>query len=720
MSGERSGGHARPLTHRQQKRAKKRQTQRERPSMSTQASAAPLAETRAHEAVKTPPAMVEKRGDTIVTAVATKDTHDGDGALKEPEKPEIAAQALAETETAVAMEARLESDEIVTTAAQATRRRKPRPIVTETSMMPEGAPGSDSESEIVAADMTEGSVQTLSTTSRKYPTLARMVAIAARNDQVAEGEEGATATEDTPENSGSTAEDDAEMAAQAAQAEAVPVSVSGLPSILVEAVPIAEAEPPADISAPQEQPATSPTPPASPALADAAATPAPGMPAAPRQPVTTKQLSAIQISRALAVLSSEERALASDSLLRAYTPSRPRPLPEVNLIMPVAGVHATLAAVAALCGAVLLIQGQTMALWGLLLAAIAGIGGWGAYAFSQRERRQSAAGALLLFSELGMLIWAIALIGPEAALLALASAVVLLGLRMTERAAVIASVVLILIVYIAALGLGLQGVFHSMLTAGALTLLNAALTAVGLGLLLILAMNLQMGRSRAESASRARQLELRHVRMRAGRFRQEVEDDVDQLERRLTEALHGRGVEPLEVDGVLGPLAEDVSAVAERLATLQSDREDRVRLEGAVRSVTRAFERAWLGLPWTWPEPSGTVLDDLVAFLRAPRPQDMPASWSEDTPALVPIPSATPPHMPCVPPTSIPLPQMRMNGTTAGTVTPQPRLHPKLRVVPPPNGEPSTPHAGESAGVPTPKPLPWDEWIEWSTWDDDE
>nr|MBF6591742.1 hypothetical protein [Ktedonobacterales bacterium] len=44
------------------------------------------------------------------------------------------------------------------------------------------------------------------------------------------------------------------------------------------------------------------------------------------------------------------------------------------------------------------------------------------------------------------------------------------------------------------------------------------------------------------------------------------------------------------------------------------------------------------GLPWTWPESSGTLLDDLVALLRAPRPEDAPATWPDDAPTLISVP----------------------------------------------------------------------------------
>src|SRR5205823_283426 len=53
-----------------------------------------------------------------------------------------------------------------------------------------------------------------------------------------------------------------------------------------------------------------------------------------------------------------------------------------------------------------------------------------------------------------------------------------------------------------------------------------------------------------------------------------------------------------------------------RLATLLRDREDRVRLEGAIRRTARALENLEQGRASSWPESSGTALDPLVSRLR--------------------------------------------------------------------------------------------------------
>jgi hypothetical protein len=186
---------------------------------------------------------------------------------------------------------------------------------------------------------------------------------------------------------------------------------------------------------------------------------------------------------------------------------------------------------------------------------------------------------------------------------------------------------------------------------------------------------------------------------------------------------------------MLSPLVERVIAVADRLEILQRDREDRVRLEGAVRQVSRALERGWLGLPWSWPDSSGTLLDELVALLRAPNPRQMPL-WREETPPLVPIPTLntglTPRPWEAID-TSAVNPYVRHDsraGLPALTNRPSfPDYSDHHAIAAFGNsgvGWPAPISGDNFAQQPTPEPqpayaranpLPWDEWDTWGTWD---
>lgn len=401
-------------------------------------------------------------------------------------------------------------------------------------------------------------------------------------------------------------------------------------------------------------------------------------------------------------------------------------LPEPDFIVHAAAVQAGLAAAAALAGAGFLLANVGYTLWPFSLAGILGAGGWLGYAVSGRSRRLAA--MLLLFAQLGALAWLLALIGARAALLALVPALALLALSWLGRGAAYAAAIFALALYALAALLQLTGAFSApvALSNGGYALLDVGFVAVGLLGMLMLASRMHSGRLRAEMAARARRHEVRTLRVRLTHQRQQVEDDAARLDDALARALAGKGTtQPVETDGLLNPLAETANTAAERLATLQRDREDRLRLEGAVHMVTRAVERAWLGLPWSWPEWSGTVLDELVALLRTPRPQETHASWSDETPTLTAIPTVERAA------------ERGMTGMTGMTPRPWERPTPvsapmsavrPLRAVPPlspvsppalnGNGHPSDPHlASLATGTDAPSALlPWRDWDTWREW----
>jgi hypothetical protein len=360
---------------------------------------------------------------------------------------------------------------------------------------------------------------------------------------------------------------------------------------------------------------------------------------------------------------------------------RPRPLPEPDVLVTVAGVHAALATAGALVGAALLVASQPSALWALAFTAIVGLGGWVGYALAQGKRTHTAV-RVLLISQVAALAWLLALVGPRPSVLALAPIPALLALRLRGRGAATLATLAPLALYIVASPLVLTGVLLPALVASPAAYTVLDIFFVGVGLLTTLAgiAGLHARQARAEAAARARLYELRVQRTRSAELRQQIEEDADSLARSLLEALRGQGIQPLQARGTLSPLAESVMAVAERMQTLQQDREDRLRIEAALRAITREVERAWLGLPWVWPQPSGTALDELVALLRAPRPADSQAPWTSETPTLVPIPTLD--------------------------TEPVPRILPR-RI-----SSPDLSHSRVHMGA-----LPWSEWDEWRGWD---
>ncbi|MGO8949197.1 MAG: hypothetical protein ACLQUY_16430 [Ktedonobacterales bacterium] len=390
----------------------------------------------------------------------------------------------------------------------------------------------------------------------------------------------------------------------------------------------------------------------------------------------------------------------TDPLLREYSLPRPQPLPKVDLVFPVAVVQAGIAAVSALVTAVLLLYGSTTALWLVGLTMIAGLGSWLAYVMAYGSTLdRKGAGAVLLCSQLGMLAWSMALLGPHVSLLMLAPVLLLLSLRMTSRLIAVTGILVVLATYLLFEILWLHQVFRPVLQLNDawLTALNSLLAIVGTLLLLGAALDLHTSYGRAEHLARARLQELRQVRTRAAQLRQWTEDEAARLQELLMAALYGHRDLSSMLEGPLSPLNATIELCGERLAILQRGREEQLRLEAALRSLTRAMERAWLGLPWTWPAPSGTLLDQLVALLRTPTPRDVHPEAVPETSPLVPIPSLDPSLTP--PPWEAP------------------RQHPRVREH---LSDSAWSVAQDASGSPTghASPLPWLEWDEWRNWED--
>ena len=380
--------------------------------------------------------------------------------------------------------------------------------------------------------------------------------------------------------------------------------------------------------------------------------------------------------------------------------------------MPVAVAHAGVAAAAALTGAAMLVLNASGALWPLTLTVITGAGGGLAYALDQRRDGRRWDVAALLASQIGVMVWLLTLLGPRAALLTVVPALALLALRMVGRGAALAVVVGAFALYLAYAMLALGGVVAPVVTldAGGGMLADGLAAAAGLGATLFGLLHLASDRARMDMAAQARLYESRVLRARLAQLTQQVEDDGERLDAALGRALQGSGISAIAADGMLSPLAETVGAAADRLQTLQRDREDRLRLEGAVRAVTRAVERAWLGLPWAWPEWSGTPMDELVALLRTPRPsesREAAEAWSEETPTLLQLPALN--RVPAPIPWGRETAPVYPYGARAANGWSQPLAQPYE-----PFGTTSTPPARTGAQI---TPLPWNEWNQWPGWE---
>jgi hypothetical protein len=319
---------------------------------------------------------------------------------------------------------------------------------------------------------------------------------------------------------------------------------------------------------------------------------------------------------------------------------------DASLMKRVAMGHAVAGFVAAVTASALVLAGNTLGIWLLGFTALAVPGAVLAYTLLSGKRVIRAGGLLLVITQIAALAWACALVGPRGALLVMAPAGVWLALRFGGRIAAALYALGNVGAYLTFLVLVATGVYYPLVSLDTLgqSLVDGTIATLGVGLLVIALLATAGERERTEAASRARLYELRLLRAELARAREDTEHDAAALHETLTRALRGRGIDPVTARGALSPVAEGINAVAERLATLQKDREDRLRLEGALRSLIRSIERGWLGLTSSWPQASGTMLDELVAVLRARRAQEVRVqqaerAWTEEIPTFLTLPT---------------------------------------------------------------------------------
>jgi hypothetical protein len=375
------------------------------------------------------------------------------------------------------------------------------------------------------------------------------------------------------------------------------------------------------------------------------------------RPTTTTQRASV-ITRPVAALYSNRRPKAPRPpglLWQSYLPdfpwpsrrasgSGPQALPSANFLVPSAVFQIFVMALMGLIGVLVALNNGVMATWALAGAIIAGAGAALAYAASEVASWQRFAPYVLVISQLGLLTWAMLVLGPRPSLLALVPALIEAALLMSGT--LLASVLLLgtLLIYalFAGLSIGIGLAPVNPLDPTAAAVLDVVFVVVGLLAALWLLLTIQGGRERAQATARARRHEADVLRNLVTQFRQETQDETGKLESALIQALKGHDVGPIPSEGMYRLLAETIMDTASRLEVLQRDREERLRLEGSLRVVIRAVERQWLGIQPEWPGHTGTAIDELVALLRTPRLELTYQHETESpsiTPRLIPIPT---------------------------------------------------------------------------------
>lgn len=216
---------------------------------------------------------------------------------------------------------------------------------------------------------------------------------------------------------------------------------------------------------------------------------------------------------------------------------------------------------------------------------------------------------------------AIRLLGAHLELGALLPGALLITALLADQVLALAAGILVLMGYASAVALNQTGILRPTFTLdpqGAVWL-DLILAVAGVAVLLV-AIKLAMEQLRAAGANEAAAAyTVRVLERRAQAKRVALDADAIVLQAELAKTL--RGGEPRKVSTCadLAPLATMINAINERVPGLLRDREERLRLEKALRDLTAALETAWAGYEWTWPAPTGTAVDRLVTILRPQR-----------------------------------------------------------------------------------------------------
>lgn len=224
------------------------------------------------------------------------------------------------------------------------------------------------------------------------------------------------------------------------------------------------------------------------------------------------------------------------------------------------------------------------------------------------------AALLLLLVDLILAGLGLAILGPHLTAFALLPGALLVAALLADAFTAVAGALLAFALYAGALLVARPPLATP--TGAALLWLNLALAFVGLSLLCgALVLTSRYLRAAVLEAAAATQ-RVAALERRAQTKRIAIDADAIVLQEQLARALRGQTAQPVTTCADLAPLANMINAATKRLPGLQRDREERIRLETAVRDLSAALETAWAGFTITWPAPSGTSVDRLITMLR--------------------------------------------------------------------------------------------------------
>ena len=229
------------------------------------------------------------------------------------------------------------------------------------------------------------------------------------------------------------------------------------------------------------------------------------------------------------------------------------------------------------------------------------------------------AAVLALTADLVAILFGVALIGPRLeTLVLLPGALLVTALLVDNLVIVVAGGVLGILAYGVAAVMTQLGVLRAIVFVdnGVMRLLDVAFAVVGLTLLLVAITLVVTQLRRALSGEAATDHRLQVLERRTQAKRAVIDADAIALQTEIARTLRGATPRQITTCEDLAPLSTMLNAMTTRVPGLLADREERLRLEKAIRDLATALETAWAGFEWTWPAPTGTTVDRLVTILR--------------------------------------------------------------------------------------------------------
>ena len=272
----------------------------------------------------------------------------------------------------------------------------------------------------------------------------------------------------------------------------------------------------------------------------------------------------------------------------------------------------------AIVAVTLVFRPETYPIGMLLLGfAVAGIA-LNTWALGRVQQHLAQAAVLMLIADFLLVAVGAALIGPRMEICALLPSMLLMSALLADYAFVLVGGVVALLGYCITVILTQLGMVHPLLllSASAIIWLDLVLVCLGAGLLLLV-LGLVMHQLRAALAGEAAATHTVGVlERRAHSKRIAIDADAIALQTQISQVLHGKTAQVVTTCEDLAPLAQMVNAATSRIPNLLRDREERIRLERALRELSTTLETAWAGFTWHWPAPSGTAVDRLITMLR--------------------------------------------------------------------------------------------------------